>query len=115
MATARNIYDRDHLYAIVDAASAGDNTIVAAVTGKKILVLAYVLVASGGAQTLLRWESGASGTAMTGEMDLGDNLSLVAPYAAGGHFACAVSVLLNLQITAATSVDGHVTYVLIDP
>jgi len=113
MASARKVYDAEQLYAVIDAASAGDNTIVAAVTGKIILVTSYVIVASGGAQTLLRWESGAGGTALTGEMDLGADLSLIAPYNAGGHFQCAISTLLNLQITAATSVDGHVSYVLI--
>jgi hypothetical protein len=48
-------------------------------------------------------------------MDLGDNLSLVCPYNPGGCFApTAAGALLNLQITAATSVDGHLTYVEID-
>jgi hypothetical protein len=108
-------YERDQKHAVIDAASAGDNTIVAAVTGKKILVTSYLIVASGGANTLLRFESGAGGTALTGEMDLGDNLSLVCPYNPGGCFApTAAGALLNLQITAATSVDGHLTYVEID-
>jgi hypothetical protein len=111
-----NITDeRDHKHAVIDAAVAENNTIVAAVAGKRILVLSYVIVASGGAQTLIRWESGAGGTALTGEMDLGDNLALIVPYNPGGCFApTAVGALLNLQITAATSVDGHISYVEID-
>jgi hypothetical protein len=81
-------YERDQKHAVIDAASAGDNTIVAAVTGKKILVTSYLIVASGGANTNLRF---------------------------GGCFApTAAGALLNLQITAATSVDGHLTYVEID-
>jgi hypothetical protein len=106
-------YDRDQLSAVIDTAAA-DTTIVAAVTGKKILVTYFQIVASGGAQTLIRWESGTGGTALTGEMDLGADLPLIGGYNPGGHFQTAVSTLLNLQITAATSVDGWLNYVLID-
>ena len=57
-------------YAMIDVSTLGDNTIVAAVTGKKIRVLAVVLVANGGANTI-RFESAAGGTPLTGHMILG--------------------------------------------
>ncbi len=113
MASAEMTAARDQLSAVIDTAAA-DTTIVAAVTGKKIMVTSFVIVASGGAQTNIRWEGGTGGTALTGEMDLGDNLQLIAPYNPGGHFQTAATTLLNLQIGATTSVDGWVTYVLID-
>ena len=51
----------------IDAASSGDNTLVAAVTGKKIRVLAAFFTMTGTAVTI-RFESGAGGTALTGQM-----------------------------------------------
>lgn len=99
--------------AVVSAATLGDNTLVAAVTGKRIVVLGGVLVATGGANTV-RFESGASGTALTGQMDIGDNGQLTIPPYDHGHFRTASGALLNLELSAATSVAGWITYVLVD-
>ena len=96
-------------YAVIAAASAGDNTLVAAVTGKKIRVLAAFLVASGGANTV-RFESGAAGTALTGLMDLGADGQLVLPLNGFGWFESASAVLLNLELSAATAVAGALVY-----
>lgn len=101
------------LYAVVAAASSGDNTLVAAVTGEKIRVLALVLVASGGANTV-RLESGASGTALTGQMDIGDNGQLILPYNPAGWCETAAAALLNLELSAATAVAGLLAYVTVE-
>lgn len=100
-------------YAVVAAATGGDNTLVAAVTGKRIRVHSLILVASGGANTV-RLESGASGTAMTGQMNLAANGQLVLPHAAGGWFQTAVAALLNLELSAATAVAGSIGYSLVE-
>ena len=114
MASPRTTHDRDAKHAVIDHAVLGDNTIVAAVAGKRIQVLSYTIAASGGANTI-RFESGASGTALTGQMNLAANGSLAESYNPGGCFApTAVSALLNLELSAATSVDGHLSYVEID-
>lgn len=97
-------------YAVIDAASSGDNTIISAVTGKKIRVLAAFLVAAGAVNT--RFESGASGTALTGQMNLaaaGDGYAL--PFNPIGWFETAAATLLNLELSGATSVDGCVVYI----
>lgn len=100
-------------YSVIDHAAA-DNTIVAAATGKKIRVYAYALVASGGANTV-RWESGTGGTALTGQMSLAATTGqLVVPFNPLGHFETAESALLNLELSAATSVDGHITWAYVD-
>jgi hypothetical protein len=96
-------------FAVIDVASSGDNTILAAVNPKKIRVLSYVLVAS--AAVTVRFESGASGTALTGQMQLAANGGVVAPYNPLGHFETASNTLLNLELSGANSVDGHLTYV----
>lgn len=96
--------------AAIAAATSGDNTLVAAVTGKSIRVLAMVLVASGGANTA-RLESGAGGTALTGQMDITDNGQLVLPYNPAGWCATVAGELLNLELSGATAVAGCLTYV----
>lgn len=62
-------------FAAISITSAGENnTLVAAVAGKKIRVLAFAM--SGGTLSgTVRFEDGAGGTALTGAMPLGDNSS----------------------------------------
>lgn len=96
--------------AAVAATAMGDNTLVAAVTGKSIRVLALVLVASGGANTV-RLESDAAGTALTGQMDLAADGQLVLPYNPAGWVATVAGELLNLELSAATAVAGMLLYV----
>lgn len=100
-------------YAAIAAAASGDNTLVAAVSGAKIRVLAIVLVASGGANTV-RLESGAGGTALTGQMNLSADGQLVLPYNPAGWAETAAGSLLNLELSAATSVDGALVYTEVD-
>lgn len=94
----------------VQAATGGDNTLVAAVAGKRIRVLALVLVASGGANNV-RLESGAGGTALTGVMNLAANDQLVLQFNGAGWCETAVGALLNLELSAATAVAGLLDYV----
>lgn len=100
-------------FAVISEASAGDNTLVAAVTGKKIRVVALAMVASGGANAV-RFESDASGTALTGVMDLGDNVQMVLPYNGAGWFETIAGELLNLELANATLVGGCLTYLEVD-
>jgi hypothetical protein len=96
-------------FVIIDAASSGDNTILAAVTSKKIRVVSLVLVSAGTVN--VRFESGAGGTALTGQMNLVANTGFVLPYNPVGWFETASNTLLNLELSAAISCDGCLTYV----
>ena len=98
--------------AVIDHGSIGDNTIIAAVTGKKIRVFDLLLVAAGA--VTVRFESGASGTALTGQMSLAANTGFAAGFNPCGHFETASGELLNLELGGAQSVDGWVVYALID-
>lgn len=98
---------------VIAATGLGDNTLVAAVTGRKIRVLALAMVASGGANTV-RLESGAGGTALTGLMDLAADGQLTLPYNPAGWCETAAAALLNLELSAATSVAGVLNYVEVD-
>ena len=96
-------------YAVIAATTMGNNTLVAAVTAKKIRVLSAVLVASGGANTV-RFESDADGTALSGLMDIGDNGQLVLPLNGFGWLETVAGELLNLELSAATLVAGALVY-----
>lgn len=98
-------------YAVIDNATSGDNTVVAAVTGKKIRVVQLLLVAAG--TVTVRWESGTGGTALTGQMSHVDAAGEVLPFSPAGWFETAAGVLLNLELSGAVSVDGVLAYVLV--
>ena len=96
-------------FAAIDVAVSGDNTLVAAVASKKVRVLSAFLVSAGTVTT--RFESGAAGTALTGQMNLVANTGFVLPFNPVGWFETGVNTLLNLELSAAVSVDGSLVYV----
>lgn len=104
--------------AVISAASSGDNTIVAGVTGKRIVVLGYVLV--GGGTVNATWKS-SGGTALSGAMPLSSSTVVTAPVvppgagpaAVGyteGWFATLAGEGLVLNLSGAVGVYGHVFY-----
>jgi hypothetical protein len=99
-------------YAAINAASSGDNTILAAQgAGKKIVVTSVAIVSDGTVD--IRWESGASGTALSGQIPLQarEGYSASDPY---GLFETAANALLNLELSAAVNVHGHIAGIVID-
>ena len=97
-------------YAAIDFAGSGDNTLVAAVAGKKIRVLSLFLVAAG--TVTVRFENGAGGTALTGQMNLVANTGFALPHNPHGWFQAGTdNTLLNMELSAAISVDGSLTYI----
>jgi len=97
--------------AAISAASSGDNTLVAAVSGEKIKVLGVVLVAVG--NVVARFESGAGGTALSGQMSLIAGTPLVLPVMPAGYhwMETAAGALLNLELSDAVQVSGVLVYV----
>ena len=97
-------------YAVISASSSGNNTIVAAVTSKKIRVLAYNAIAAGAVNA--KFQSGASGTDITGLKTIAAaGGGLVANYNPLGWFETASGVLLNLNLSGAVLLGGELTYV----
>lgn len=96
-------------FATIAASSSGNNTIVAAVNPKKLRVLAAQLVANGAVNA--KWQSGASGTDLTGLAYLAANGGLVLPYNPVGWFETASNTLLNLNLSGAVAVGGSITYI----
>lgn len=91
----------------IDVASSGDNAIVAAVGGKKIRVLSYVFVCSGTVN--VKWRNGT--TDLMGAASFVANTGIAMPYCPVGYFETSVAAALNLNLSAAVQVSGHITYV----
>ena len=96
---------------VVSGATSGNNTLLAAVTGHKIRVLSYTLVAAG--EVAVRFESAAGGTALTGVMTLIKGVPLVVNLEREGHFETVAGELLNMELGGAVQVSGHLTYCLV--
>eukprot|EP00919_Chromeraceae_sp_WS-2016_P071481 GHVR01169278.1.p1 GENE.GHVR01169278.1~~GHVR01169278.1.p1 ORF type:complete len:360 (-),score=64.60 GHVR01169278.1:1511-2590(-) len=97
-------------YGVIDDALSGDNTLQAAAgAGIKIRVLSVFMISAG--TVTARFESGAAGTALTGQMNLVVNSGFTLPFNPAGWFETADNALLNLELSAAISVDGCFTYV----
>ena len=99
-------------YANIDAATSPDNTIVAAVAGKRIRVLSLFGIAAGA--VTVRFESTADGAKLTGAMELAANRGFTLPFNPEGWFQTVAGELLNMELGGAVSFDGALTYVLVD-
>jgi hypothetical protein len=97
-------------FAAVSASSSGDNAIVSAVAGKRIRVLSYFVIAN--AAVNAKWRSAS--TDVTGLLYLAANGGIAASAEGMGCFQTAVGEALNLNLSGAVAVGGHLTYVLID-
>ena len=99
--------------AAINAASSGDNEIVAAVSGKKIKVLSMLLVATEAVNATVYSGPQATGAALTGAIGLGDNGGFVlnAPTNEWMHWMeTTAGAKLNLYLSAAKQVSGTVLY-----
>jgi hypothetical protein len=93
----------------VVASTANATEIVAAVTGKKIRVLACSFMANGTVN--VKWQSAS--TDLTGLAYLVANTGKVLPYSPGGWFETAVGEALNIHLSGAVAVGGELVYVLV--
>lgn len=96
-------------FVAISASSSGNNTILAAVTSKKIRVLGMYLISNGTVNA--KFQSGASGTDLTGLGYLIANAGWVLPYSPIGWFETASNTLLNLNLSGAIAVGGALVYV----
>ncbi len=95
--------------AVISASSSGDNTIVAAVSGKRIVPIQIALISNGTVN--VKFQSGASGTNLTGLFYLIANTGFVMPKSDTGWFQTASGSLLNLNLSGAVAVGGVLSYV----
>jgi hypothetical protein len=99
-------------YAAIAAATASDNTLVAAVSTKKIRVLALAIVS--GAAGNIYFTSGVGGTVIfggsTNKIQLAANGGFVLPFTAAGWFETSASALLNLNASSTGPFSGGIVY-----
>lgn len=103
------------LSAKIDAASSGDNTIIAANANARIRVHNYVLVAGGTVNATFK----SGSTALTGAMPLASTGGVSSPNAVPTEaeqqaclFFTAKNEALVLNLSGAVQVSGHVAYTL---
>ncbi len=115
----RNGYQRmrgdfDVASAVINDAVSGDNTIVAAQTaGKRIAVWSMFVVSDGTVD--VRFEDGVAGAFLTGQIPLQTREGFT--HAAGGMVPLwigSAATLLNLELSAAVNVHGHLSYSVVD-
>ncbi len=94
-------------FAAITASASGATVVVAAVASKKIRVISYVVVAN--AAVNIKFQSNS--TDKTGLLYLAANGGVSGAYAPTGHFETASGEALNINLSAAVAVGGHVTYV----
>lgn len=100
---------RDLKFAAISASSSGANEIVAAVTGKEIRVLGYTIVGAG--DVTATWRSGAS-TVLSGAMPLGNKTGIADNSGSTDYWLLESKKgeALNLVLSGATAVTGHLVY-----
>jgi len=99
------------LFAKVDTASSGDTQIVAADATKKIKLLSCKLISNG--TVSVKWRSGT--TDLEGASPLVANSGYVLPASSPGqghYLETAVSSALNINLSGAVQVSGHISYYL---
>jgi hypothetical protein len=97
-------------FAAIAASSSGNNTLVAAVTGKTIRVLAYNFIGNGAVNA--KFQTGAGGTDLTGlKYIAAAGGGICAPFNPVGWFETASATLLNLNLSGAVAVGGEIVYI----
>lgn len=99
-------------YAAISGAASGNNTLVAAVAGKKIRVYNIVLISAG--TMTVKFQSAAGGTDLTGAMTVAAGTGFAPGFDPTGHFETVAGELLNLVLSGATQASGWMKYALID-
>jgi hypothetical protein len=105
------------LSAPITAAASGDNVVVAAVPGYAIRVIGYVLDFLGTVNAQWKSDVGGGAVALSGLLSgVSASAPVVAPAVAAnarGWFQTASGKALNLNLSAAVAVGGHLLYELI--
>ena len=99
--------------ALIVATASGDTVVVTGVGGKKIRVLSLAINAFGDAN--VEFQDAATGTSRSGLFDMGTSAGkakgLVLAFSPVGHFETAVGAGLDINLSAAVTVEGHLVYV----
>jgi len=92
-------------YAPINATNSGNTQVVGAVSGKRIRVIAYAVIAN--ATVSIKFQSGT--TDITGSMRVVEGGGIAHAYD-GGLFQTAVGQALNINLSTNATVGGYVVY-----
>ena len=92
-------------YATINATTSGNTQVVGAVSGKRIRVIAYAVIAN--ATVSIKFQSGT--TDITGSMRVVEGGGIAHAYD-GGLFQTAVGQALNINLSTNATVGGYVVY-----
>lgn len=98
--------------AAISASANGDNTLIAAMPGKRIRVFQYLLMAA--SNVTVRFESNAGGTALSGVMSIAGNGGQAPPWCPPGCMETDSGHLLNLELSSGVQVSGWIIYAEVD-
>lgn len=96
-------------FAAISGAASGNNTILGAVTGKKIRVVSMFFVCN--AAVTVKFKSAEGGSDLTGAMSFAANGGISLPFNPVGWFETAAGELLNMVLGGAQQVSGGFTYI----
>lgn len=99
------------LFSVIAASSSGANTVIAAVTSKRIRVVALLLTANGAVNA--KWQSHVTPTDLTGLAYLAANGGYTLPYNPLGWFQTVSGEALDINLSGAVAVGGMITYLTI--
>lgn len=102
----------DIISTTISPASSGANTVLAAVTGRRIRILAISLSAASAVNAKFQSASGGTDITKLFYMTSGD-LNVVLPYNPFGWFQTVAGELLCMDLSSGVSVAIQITYVLI--
>lgn len=94
-------------FAKINANNSGDMTIVSAVSGKRIKLIAGFFVAA--ADVTVAFKSGS--TALTGDMAIAAHSGIVWPLNEVGYLVTAVNQALIINLGSGVQVGGGITYI----
>ncbi|OYT74186.1 MAG: hypothetical protein CFK49_09705 [Armatimonadetes bacterium JP3_11] len=103
---AVSVIQPDYKYAVISANTSGNTQVVAGVSGKRIVVVAFAVVAAGTVN--IQFRSGTT-NAITGTMRLVEAGGIAHEFS-GGLFRTGVGEALNINLSANVQVGGHLTY-----
>jgi hypothetical protein len=106
--TSPNYHPSAVLRASISANTSGDNTLVAAVTGKRIRVVGLFMTV--GTAGTARFESGTADGFLSGAMALAVGTPLVLPQNLDGWFETAEGALLNMILSGTLGAGGVILY-----
>lgn len=98
-------------YVVISCGSSGTNNLIAAVTSKKLRILAYNFIANGSVNVKFQSDAGGTPVNKTGLKYCIANMGIVAPFNPLGWFETGAGKTLDIDLSANVAIGGEALYV----